>query len=89
MERSPCSQQATCRLAETKRGCYEDVHHHYFYRRDYDSGISKEFRELDENKTLMCRAEHQEIHATTPPPERPSPAEMRAAIGRASLGEVA
>jgi hypothetical protein len=59
-----------------------DVHHRYYYRRDYASGLSKVFRELEENKVLICRAEHEEIHATTPPPEHPSREEMLQAIGR-------
>lgn len=80
MDRSACVNQETCPLAETKMGCRTDVHHLYYDRKWYTSTVEKEFRELPENKIKMCRADHEELHATEWPPEKPSPAEMRDTI---------
>lgn len=82
MERQPCSQQQNCRLQDSRMGCREDVHHRIFPRRFYDKGIAKVFRELDENKVLICRALHEEIHATGQPPEMPTAEVMQEAINR-------
>ena len=81
MERIPCSQQQECRLRDSKLGCREDIHHLFYPARDY-RGIAKAFRELEENKVVMCRAEHEEIHATQPAPEMPSIGIMHEAIQR-------
>ena len=89
MERQPCINQDTCRLRDTKLGCREDVHHYVFPRSQYKSGIAREYRELDENKVRICREEHEEIHATERPPERPSNAEMREAVLLSKLAETA
>jgi hypothetical protein len=85
MERQPCSQQDTCRLRDSKLGCREDVHHLFFPRRDYRKGLAREFRELEENKVRICRAEHERRHATEPIPEKPSADEMRTAIALSKL----
>jgi hypothetical protein len=59
------------------------VHHEYWPRNRYN-GIAKVFRELEENKTLMCRAEHEEIHADRPP-AMPSLDVMHEAIRQSKL----
>lgn len=61
---------------------FSDVHHRYWEAKNYASGVAKVFRELPENKVQLCRNEHNEIHATTSPPERPSRAFMIQAIAR-------
>lgn len=52
-------------------GCYEDIHHHY-WQSTYNTDIEQIFGNLPENKKEICRAEHNEIHATEQPPELPS-----------------
>ncbi len=61
-------------------GCFTDLHHLYFPRRDYKTNVEKQFRNLPENKEQLCRAEHNERHATEPPPLKPSRDEMLGAI---------
>lgn len=85
MERIGCSNQEECRLRDSLMGCREDVHHTQYPRRDYKKGIARVFRELDENKVKLCRALHDEIHATQPPPEMPSIEVMQQAVLNARL----
>lgn len=89
MERIPCVNQDTCRLRDSRLGCREDVHHRIFPRNQYRSGVAKEYRELEENKVRICRAEHDEIHATEYPPEKPPVAEMREAVLLSRMAEMA
>lgn len=56
--------------------CYSDLHHQYWYSYDYKTPLEKKFRELPQNKEQICRAEHDEIHATQEPPVKPSIDEM-------------
>lgn len=74
-----CGEEVECRLRDTI-GCFEDVHHDYYPKRDYRTQIEKQFRELPENKQRMCRQQHNDIHATNGNPEKPSLEEMRLAI---------
>ena len=78
MERGHCTpeQRAVCPLRE----CFRDVHHKYWPKRWYGSEVAKEFRELPENKVVMCRNEHNELHATELPPDRPPQWYMEAKI---------
>lgn len=87
MERIPCMNQDSCRLRDSRLGCREDVHHRVYPRRDYQKGVAREYRELDENKVRICRAEHDEIHATERPPARLSVEEMREAVALSKLAE--
>lgn len=75
-----CERDESCPLSQTKRGCFRDTHHLYFPRFLYTTELEKEFRELPENKVELCRREHNEIHATTEPPEKPSRQQMLAAV---------
>lgn len=85
----PCSKEnKDCPLFITKRGCYEDVHHDFWPRRDYTTETEKAFRELEENKTRLCRAEHQDVHATEDIPLKPSLEVMRYAIEESRLNRV-
>ena len=88
MERFPCDPQRECRLRDTI-GCFEDVHHRVYPRRDYQTPLEKEYRNLDENKEITCRDRHNEKHANEPTPEKPSVDEMRRAVGREAIRRVA
>lgn len=85
MERRPCQNRNSegCPVYQATGHCFEDVHHLYYPRRSYQSGVSRDFRELDENKIIMCRAEHNEKHATERPPLKPGLDFMKNAINRA------
>ena len=72
MERKPCNPTPECRVLKSEGGCREDVHHLYYPRRAYKTKLERQFRNLDENKILVCRALHNHIHATQEPPGRPS-----------------
>lgn len=80
MERIPCQNQDVCRLRDMPRGCFEDVHHLYYPRRDYTTSIEKRFRQLDENKVLICRALHDDEHALWEVPEKPDLELMKMAV---------
>jgi hypothetical protein len=80
MEKLPCSSQDTCPLRDTQMGCFEDVHHLYFPRADYKKPIEREFRELKENKVIMCREWHNTDHAVFEAPAKPDLVVMKAAV---------
>lgn len=80
MEKLPCSNQDSCPLRDTEKGCFEDVHHLYFPRRDYRKPIERAFRELDENKVVMCREWHNTDHAVFEAPDKPDLEIMKMAI---------
>ena len=86
MEGVVCNPTEDCKYYPS---CYQDSHHVYFPRRDYKTKIEKQFRNLPENLVEMCRLEHDNLHATQTPPEKPSRDEMLVAISRTALGEVA
>lgn len=88
MERLPCDPERECKYRDTDRGCYEDIDHYYFPRKNYRDSVSKAFRELVVNKTVTCRALHDERHATQSPPPKPSRNEMLAVLQQ-QQGEVA
>lgn len=80
----PCTpeQMAECKWADTRKGCYEDVHHEYWPRKEYKTKVEKAFRGLVMNQTVMCRSLHDEEHAG-PPPEKPTRDEMLEVINDA------
>jgi len=86
VERAPCDPEkrntSECRVYQITSHCFEDIHHHEWPARDYKTELEKEYRELHILKTLGCRAIHNEIHATTPPPQKPTVAEMREAVNQ-------
>lgn len=62
---------------ECKYGnCFDTTHHLYWPKKNYRSGVAKQFRELACNKETLCRCDHDELHRTTRPPERPTQIEM-------------
>jgi hypothetical protein len=87
MERQACGYQDICPLANTKRGCFEDIHHEFWPKRHYQTPLEKEFRELDENKVQMCRWEHEDLHRYEQPPEKPSREEMINALASLAVQE--
>lgn len=85
----PCDPERPCRVAEKlgRAACFEDVHHEAYPRREYRTRLEKAFRESPAVKVLICRALHNEIHATEQPPEKPSAGEMREIIRRGNREE--
>lgn len=81
MERKPCVPSWDCPYLD--KGCFEDIDHKYFPKRAYKTEVEREFRELDENKTKVCRRLHDQRHATERIPEKPDLDFMKRAIRRA------
>lgn len=67
--------------------CYADEHHLVWPKKNYKSPIEREYRSLPEHRVTICRAEHDEIHATERPPRKPSRNEMLQAIAATALQE--
>ncbi len=69
--RQPCpGPQPECPYYET--GCYQDDHHAYWPKTDYEPGIERTFRNLGCNVISLCRWTHEKIHERDRPPEKPS-----------------
>ena len=68
-ERCPITND-DCKYAGTEF-CMMTTHHQYWPKRDYKSAAARAFRELPENKERLSRCDHDELHATTEPPQRP------------------
>lgn len=61
-----------CKYANTPE-CLLTKHHLYWPSPDYTTKIEKDFRNLEQNiQREVPRCEHDEIHATQDPPEKPS-----------------
>lgn len=75
-----------CKYAELG-GCFSDTHHLFFPRRNYTSKVDREFRELPINKEQLCRAEHDERHATEPLPDKPTRDKMLGIIATYSASK--
>lgn len=60
-------QRAACPLREH----FQDCHHKFWPRRWYETETGKAFRNLPENKEILCRNEHNELHRTEMPPRKP------------------
>lgn len=87
MERKPCVPAWDCPYLDKPTGCFEDIDHKYGPRRSFKTKIEKDFRELEENKTLTCRREHDERHATEPFPDKPDRDFMIQAIAKSRQRE--
>ncbi len=83
MERIPCNPSPECKYYEV--GCKEDVDHYYWPRSAYPTSIESTFRNLEENKRLICRRLHEQRHATEAPPIKPSHEVMLHAIEEADI----
>lgn len=88
MENVPCPMRDTehCPIYLQEGECYEDKHHIYWPSSEYTSRAEKQFRVLGSNIIQMCRFIHNTVHAVSPPPEMPSPAEMKAEVKKALKG---
>lgn len=64
-----------CRYAGTSQ-CFLSDHHEYWPSPQYTSVIDEVFRELPEHITPLPRCDHDELHATQNPPEKPDLATM-------------
>lgn len=84
MEAVPCTPTDECKYSPL---CYEDTHHLYYHKKRYRSKIERQFRQLPENQVELCRAVHDERHATEQIPPKPSRDEMLQVIGKAGLYE--
>ena len=74
-------QKMECPLAHH----FTDEHHLYFPRSDYKQPVEKSFRNLPDNTVQLCRNEHNELHATEEPPEKPSIQYMAESILRSEV----
>lgn len=63
-----------------QEGCYTDKHHLYYPRAEYKTPLEKRFRSLGVNIVRLCRQDHDELHTTQTPPEKPSIEHMRSMI---------
>lgn len=70
------------------RTCYSDTHHLFYPRSEYRTKLEKDFRNLDENKVVICRFEHDQIHASLEVPEKPT-REVMVQIIQSARNEVA
>lgn len=89
MEHFACNPNPDCPYYRTAQGCMETIHHRYFPASEYQGVLAKTFRNLDENKELICRRLHDVTHIYDSPPEVPSRDEMFEAVDKAvKLGEL-
>ena len=65
-----CGNNPDCKYAAV--GCYQDKHHLYWPQDEYRGYIASHFRSFADNTVELCRVEHEELHATQDPPEKPS-----------------
>ena len=81
-ERFPCPADTIghCPVFETEGECYEDRHHEYWPRSEYTTKVEREFRGLEVNQIVICRALHNGIHARRRRSEKPPRKEMLRAI---------
>ena len=77
-----CQNQGDCGNTDYS----EDRHHLYWPRSAYRTAVEKRFRELAVNKIVICRLAHNEHHATTAPPEKPTREQMLVAIDKLNEG---
>jgi len=80
MEYFPCTPTPDCPYYKTTAGCHESIHHELYPANDYRGAVERTFRNLDQNKTDICRRLHDQIHATETPPDKPDFEEMRQAV---------
>lgn len=82
MEFVPCppEMREQCRVSEAIGYCFEDVHHDFFPSCNYKTSVEKQFRELEVNKVVICRAIHNTIHSTQRSVEKPTRDKMLGAI---------
>lgn len=67
-----------CSVAEKEGACYSDTHHIYWEKDWYATKEEKDFSELF--TVQICRRVHNELHAITKPPEKPTARYIRDTI---------
>lgn len=77
MEIVGCEPNENCKYAPD---CFADVHHAYHPANAYKTSLEKEFRQDPRNKSLLCRARHDEEHQL-PPPIKPTRDQMLQFLG--------
>lgn len=76
MERVSCEPNPKCKFYRND-GCYMNLHHLFYPRCDYITPLEKRFRQDGRNIVRLCRREHEILHHTQEPPEKPSVEEMQ------------
>jgi len=80
VEKGPCPEPRDgCKYYE-RGDCHLSIHHKYWPAKWYIGHIAMLFRHLPENKEVLPRCEHDELHFTTPPPEKPTLEEMKKVV---------
>ena len=75
MSYRPCENaNPDCKYFDTDLGCQSNTHHEYWPAYKYKDRVSRIFRATQ--TVDMCMVEHEELHATTPPPHKPPRQEM-------------
>lgn len=86
MESVPCEPNPDCKYANKGQCPKTDTHHLYYPKKLYTDSVGKIFRELPENKVVLCRVKHEEIHATENIPIKPGREQMLQAIAAYVVG---
>src|SRR3990167_8995096 len=73
----PCVPSVDCPYVGN---CTEDMHHEYYPASNYHTVVEKTFRNLPENKALVCRRLHDLIHKNINGVDKPSREVMLGAI---------
>jgi hypothetical protein len=60
--------------------CHLSEHHEYYPANEYKSELEKAFRTLPMNIVELRRCDHDDVHRTQEPPEKPRVEEMAKAI---------
>lgn len=75
MARRSCpSENEGCKYFTTPGGCFSDIHHPDFPRKDYTTPLEKRYRAA--RAFQLCRLLH-DIEHLEPAPEKPTVVEMR------------
>jgi len=69
MKERPCNPSQDCKFFPN---CFTDIHHIYYPKSLYRTNAEKQFRTLAGNIMRICREQHNDLHATERPPEKPS-----------------
>jgi hypothetical protein len=56
--------------------CYADEHHFYWPKKRYKGDLAKKFRNHPDNREVICRQDHDDIHSKRNPPPKPTAQEM-------------
>jgi hypothetical protein len=83
MARRPCPNPSEdCKYFNTPDGCFADLHHPDFPKKEYRTPLEKRYRIA--RAFHLCRLLHDVVHLG-PQPEKPTVMEMREFMGRLAL----